>query len=325
MSGITRAQHDKLLAPLDKNRVEARDGMSYLNISDVRRWLIRIFGFGGWSYTVSEASLVSHTEATNSKGKLNQVVSWKVKVALDIPALDAHYEGYAIGTSQQPSLGDAHDMAIKTAESDALKRCAVNLGDQFGLSLYFSKGREVVTSSVMRVLNEKMVDEKFTMGIDIPEDVQAALVGDLAARAEVITDAADDTIVIDTMTGEVLDAEDPGPGDVEDMSAEHALAAAKPKRASRAKAKVEGTDEDPVIEAGVQALNKAGVVAVPEDFWPAMSMIRAEENQQKRLQAATKYKLHLMNAGIRGDLEVESPNGTRITIERAFDVAMEGM
>ena len=27
-------------------------------------------------------------------------------------------------------------MAIKTAESDALKRAASNLGDQFGLSLY---------------------------------------------------------------------------------------------------------------------------------------------------------------------------------------------
>ena len=32
--------------------------------------------------------------------------------------------------------GEAHDMAIKTAESDALKRAAINLGTQFGLSLY---------------------------------------------------------------------------------------------------------------------------------------------------------------------------------------------
>ena len=32
--------------------------------------------------------------------------------------------------------GDAHDMAIKTAETQALKRAAINLGDQFGLSLY---------------------------------------------------------------------------------------------------------------------------------------------------------------------------------------------
>ena len=31
---------------------------------------------------------------------------------------------------------DAHDNAIKTAQTSALKRCAVNLGTRFGLSLY---------------------------------------------------------------------------------------------------------------------------------------------------------------------------------------------
>lgn len=36
----------------------------------------------------------------------------------------------------QPSLGDAHDQAMKTALSQGLKRCAANLGDQFGMSLY---------------------------------------------------------------------------------------------------------------------------------------------------------------------------------------------
>lgn len=35
-----------------------------------------------------------------------------------------------------PDPGEAHDMAVKTAESDAFKRAAINLGDNFGLSLY---------------------------------------------------------------------------------------------------------------------------------------------------------------------------------------------
>ena len=35
-----------------------------------------------------------------------------------------------------PSRGDAHDNAVKTAESQALKRMAINMGTQFGLSLY---------------------------------------------------------------------------------------------------------------------------------------------------------------------------------------------
>ena len=36
----------------------------------------------------------------------------------------------------QASVGAAHDLAMKSAISQALKRCAANLGDQFGLSLY---------------------------------------------------------------------------------------------------------------------------------------------------------------------------------------------
>ena len=39
-------------------------------------------------------------------------------------------------------------MAIKTAESQAFKRCAINLGDQFGLSLYNNGG----TASVVRAV-----------------------------------------------------------------------------------------------------------------------------------------------------------------------------
>ena len=50
---------------------------------------------------------------------------------------DARYTEWAVGDCKNyPSRGDAHDMAIKTAESQAFKRAAMNLGDQFGLSLY---------------------------------------------------------------------------------------------------------------------------------------------------------------------------------------------
>jgi hypothetical protein len=62
---------------------------------------------------------------------------------------DAIYTEAAVGDSQNnPSRADAHDMAIKTAESQAFKRCAINLGDQFGLSLYNNGG----TGSVVRAV-----------------------------------------------------------------------------------------------------------------------------------------------------------------------------
>ena len=50
-------------------------------------------------------------------------------------------EDAATGSAQNmPSPADAFDFAIKNAVSYALKRCAKDLGDQFGLSLY-NKGQ----------------------------------------------------------------------------------------------------------------------------------------------------------------------------------------
>jgi hypothetical protein len=48
------------------------------------------------------------------------------------------YREGAVGSTSGPAnmIGEHHDNAAKTAASDALKRCAMNLGTQFGLSLY---------------------------------------------------------------------------------------------------------------------------------------------------------------------------------------------
>ena len=47
-------------------------------------------------------------------------------------------------------------MAVKTAESDAFKRAAINLGDQFGLSLYNNGSLKPV---VGRTLADGEIDE----------------------------------------------------------------------------------------------------------------------------------------------------------------------
>lgn len=47
-------------------------------------------------------------------------------------------------------LGEHHDNALKTAASDATKRCAINMGTQFGLSLYDNGSlREVIRQTVI--------------------------------------------------------------------------------------------------------------------------------------------------------------------------------
>ena len=133
MYNLTHEQYEQLLKPLNPSRVAKRNqagrSLSYLEAWDVKAHLIRIFGFGGWSWHVSTADQVFEQE---KDGKWN--VGYKVIGTLTVG--DAVYTEAAVGSSTLPSRGEAHDMAVKTAESDALKRAAINLGTQFGLSLY---------------------------------------------------------------------------------------------------------------------------------------------------------------------------------------------
>jgi hypothetical protein len=51
-------------------------------------------------------------------------------------------------------------MAVKTAESDALKRAAINLGTQFGLSLYDNGSRnDVVGHSLVKPVSDDSYDD----------------------------------------------------------------------------------------------------------------------------------------------------------------------
>lgn len=136
---LNDAQYAQLLKPLNPSRVAKRSqagrSLSYLEAWDVKAHLNRIFGFLNWSADVVESSLAF--EDQNEKGQWN--VGYKVVLRLSFPQADFTFVSYteaAVGSATLPQRGEAHDMAIKTAESDALKRAAINLGTQFGLSLY---------------------------------------------------------------------------------------------------------------------------------------------------------------------------------------------
>ena len=135
---ITHEQQEVLLRPLNGTRVakrkQAGQQLSYLEAWDVKAHMIRVFGFAGWSWDVSEATLAFEDTVTSKSGGENWNVGYRVIGTLRVAG--ASYSEAAVGSATLPSRGDAHDMAIKTAESDAFKRAAINLGDQFGLGLY---------------------------------------------------------------------------------------------------------------------------------------------------------------------------------------------
>ena len=147
---LSKTQYEQLLKPLNETRVAKRSGgggkqLSYLEAWDVKAHMIRIFGFAEWSAEVIETQQVF--EEQNEKGLWN--VGWKVTLRLTIHATNAIYTEASVGTASLPQRGEAHDMAIKTAESDAFKRAAINLGTQFGLSLYSNGSlRDVVVQTL---------------------------------------------------------------------------------------------------------------------------------------------------------------------------------
>lgn len=165
---LNQKQREQLLRPINPKRV-ARDpkGMSHVQAYDVAAHLTRIFGFGNWEKHITELGLVCE-DSTKDGTKTRWTITYKCRMTLVIkdPAGNAIWSGDdgATGSAQnQPSRGDAHDLALKNAISYALKRCAKDWGDQFGLSLY-NKGD-------MRALVGATLD----LAADEPRDVEQNL------------------------------------------------------------------------------------------------------------------------------------------------------
>jgi hypothetical protein len=93
----------------------------------------RIFGFDGWSReTVEHRCLVSREKS----GSFHALYVAKVRITVRTEAETVIREGFGTGDAQAPTAGEAHDKAIKTAETDATKRAFATFGKPFGLSLY---------------------------------------------------------------------------------------------------------------------------------------------------------------------------------------------
>lgn len=148
-----------------------------------------MFGWDGWSFEVISCDCILERskwdEDSTHKGR--HTVAYRVTGRLSIRdkagRVLATFEDGATGDAQnQPGFADAHDMALKTAMSQALKRCAVNLGDRFGLSLY-NKGAAVAV--VGKSLAHSSTGERDTSEhVDAGELEQQDTEARIAARAE---------------------------------------------------------------------------------------------------------------------------------------------
>lgn len=160
MYGISAAQWDVLMRPLNSTRVATRSAsgrsLSYLEAWDVKAHLTRVFGFGNWDSEMLEyRHVVDRGYQKDGKDMVEVIYSCRTQLTIrnEHGLLLCRHAEAAVGSTSGPLylLGDHHDNALKTAASDALKRCAIGLGTQFGLSLYDNGStREVIRDTIVK-------------------------------------------------------------------------------------------------------------------------------------------------------------------------------
>ncbi|WP_433568105.1 Rad52/Rad22 family DNA repair protein (plasmid) [Nocardia sp. CA-151230] len=177
---FTAAQVAQMLKPIAAARV-LRDPKGHAHVSqqDVLAHLIRVFGFGNFDIDVLNAETVfEESYQKQKKDKDGQPYgdpfqAWDVcyRAMVRLTVRDphgnemCHYENGSTATAQgQPSRGDAHDLAYKSSISLSIKRAAIALGDNWGLSLY---NRGQLTALVKGTLVHPEADTE-----SAPEDMQ---------------------------------------------------------------------------------------------------------------------------------------------------------
>jgi DNA recombination protein Rad52 len=150
-AGFTAEQVAALAAPLDrakvKQREQGRSRVSYLEGWQVIAEANRIFGFDGWQRQTIAVRCVAQAERLIGR---EQKPGWGVTYTARVRVTVAVHggaplirEGSGAGHGIDVDLGQAHESALKEAETDAMKRALMTFGNPFGLALYDKQQREV--------------------------------------------------------------------------------------------------------------------------------------------------------------------------------------
>lgn len=131
----------KLDAANIKQRSQSGRTFSYIEAWQATAECNTVFGHEGWDHEAVDVRLVMERERKLGKAP-NEYDGWGVsyvcKVRVTVRAGDVVVvrEGVGAGHGVDRDLGQAHESAVKEAESDALKRALKSFGWRFGLALY---------------------------------------------------------------------------------------------------------------------------------------------------------------------------------------------
>ena len=153
--GFSPEQITALSGPLARANVKQRkQGGS--SVSYIEGWVAiaeanRIFGFDCWQRETVLLDCVSQSERLIGRDqKPGWGVTYAARVRITVLAggrPPVIREGSGAGHGIDVDLGQAHESALKEAETDAMKRALMTFGNPFGLALYDKQQREVQGAS----------------------------------------------------------------------------------------------------------------------------------------------------------------------------------
>ncbi|MCP9860261.1 MULTISPECIES: RAD52 family DNA repair protein [unclassified Cyanobium] len=144
-----------LAAPLDRAKVrqreQGRSSVSYLEGWQVIAEANRIFGFDGWQRETVALRCVNQSERTIGRDQRpGWGVTYTARVRITVgegTGAQLIREGSGAGHGIDVDLGQAHESALKEAETDAMKRALMTFGNPFGLALYDKAQRQVSSAA----------------------------------------------------------------------------------------------------------------------------------------------------------------------------------
>ncbi len=153
--GFSPEQLAALAAPLDRAKVRQREqGRSKVHYLEGWQVIVeanRIFGFDGWQRQTLAVRCVNQSERLiGREQRPGWGVTYTARVRVTVSAGGRPplvREGSGAGHGIDVDLGQAHESALKEAETDAMKRALMTFGNPFGLALYDKAQRQVSSAA----------------------------------------------------------------------------------------------------------------------------------------------------------------------------------
>lgn len=162
---LTDEQKGILNSGIDVKSIKEREGPGRKNLSYQPAWYIReelnrVFGFTGWSYRTVKCEEVWRGERPRKNFKTKEMEdkpSVSFMAICELTVNGSVYSDVGYGDATDSDHGKACELASKEASSDALKRCAANLGDHFGLCLWDQGRTEPSAPSLAAIQREGLI------------------------------------------------------------------------------------------------------------------------------------------------------------------------